>query len=84
MVLTALALAILIGTCAYSWTIQTSNAPSTLPSIELTTADSLAPQVRESHPTRLRLISIRISFADFQFRDFQAVNASGGAVRRSF
>jgi serine/threonine-protein kinase len=49
--LTAVAVAILIGTCAHSGTIRTSNAPSMLPSIELTPADRLAPHVQESHPT---------------------------------
>jgi serine/threonine-protein kinase len=85
MVLAALALAILIGTCAYSWTIRTSNAPSTLPSIELTTADSLAPQVQESHPTHASG-SYR---SEFRSRTFSSeisrpLMASGGTVRRSF
>jgi serine/threonine-protein kinase len=48
-VLTAVAVAILIGVCAYSWTIRTSNASSTLPSIELVPVDSLRPQLQKSH-----------------------------------
>ena len=84
MILAAAALTILIGTCAYSWTIRTSNAPSTLPSIELTPADSLAPPVQESHPTH----ASGAYRSEFRSRTFSSeisrpLMATGGTVWRS-
>jgi len=83
MVLAAAALTILIGTCA-SWTIRTSNAPSTRPSIELTPADSLAPPVQESHPTH----ASGAYRSEFRSRTFSSeisrpLMATGGTVWRS-